>query len=803
MPRQRYAETRPVFSFREKDSGLITCTVTLPNCVKSSLRSTRGRRGWRTERAAMRDAAFQCYVALFEAGLLNDHLLPLTHEWKDHDANTEQLLKKALRSKQIKPFTQMARAWATPDLHQTTITVSCNRTHEKLSMRLTTPTRLSYIPDVLLYWDSETIFQASFGNQSRKSVASIDMLEQLRAVTQLLDKSTRSDQSVSHKTDFVFLLGPDIEENQLMDWFKAYEGRVDMLDALTSSSEDIQGLVRSTKLNGKPLVFFCMTSEPQQKLDLEVVCVPLIKRRNFEAPNALTNHFAAAPAVDLRRPSAAVQIRARECTVDLLDHRFAIFNLFVPSLWRHIEASTVAHQLQETILLNVSFCSLSHIVTAISAPSAGRATNYQRFEFFGDALLKFQTSVQLFTDHGNWPEGYLSQRKDSLVSNARLARAAIAKGLGSFILTDPLRRKWSVPRISDADQEAEERTLGIKALADVVEALIGAAYIDSGFKAARACTNVFLPEISAVVPQFPERISVKSNSPRDPEAETLIGYRFQDELLLLEALTHPSCGIDAKTESYQRLEFLGDAVLDVLISTFLSRCLPELSQGQMTRIKAALGNKNILGYLCLHFSMDRDLVRIETGPDHRPHEVRYCEKVPLWQFMRHHSPEVVQAHKNAGHTFEQCGAEIQKILSEGATYPWKLLARLGLDKFYSDLVESVFGAVFNDSQGDLSECEKLFERIGLKYYAARMAEGSLDVVHPRDELQGLIGSSKLEIDVQPVFSGEDRAIFVCSVRVEGTVIAEAQGCITEDEACVGGIQAAVAFLRSQQEGRGR
>lgn len=751
----------------------------------------------------MRDAAFQCYVALFEAGLLNDHLLPLTHEWKDHDANTEQLLKKALRSKQIKPFTQMARAWATPDLHQTTITVSCNRTHEKLSMRLTTPTRLSYIPDVLLYWDSETIFQASFGNQSRKSVASIDMLEQLRAVTQLLDKSTRSDQSVSHKTDFVFLLGPDIEENQLMDWFKAYEGRVDMLDALTSSSEDIQGLVRSTKLNGKPLVFFCMTSEPQQKLDLEVVCVPLIKRRNFEAPNALTNHFAAAPAVDLGRPSAAVQIRARECTVDLLDHRFAIFNLFVPSLWRHIEASTVAHQLQETILPNVSFCSLSHIVTAISAPSAGRATNYQRFEFFGDALLKFQTSVQLFTDHGNWPEGYLSQRKDSIVSNARLARAAIAKGLGSFILTDPLRRKWSVPRISDADQEAEERTLGIKALADVVEALIGAAYIDSGFKAARACTNVFLPEISAVVPQFPERISVKSNSPRDPEAETLIGYRFQDELLLLEALTHPSCGIDAKTESYQRLEFLGDAVLDVLISTFLSRCLPELSQGQMTRIKAVLGNKNILGYLCLHFSMDRDLVRIETGPDHRPHEVRYCEKVPLWQFMRHHSPEVVQAHKNAGHTFEQCGDEIQKILSEGATYPWKLLARLGLDKFYSDLVESVFGAVFNDSQGDLSECEKLFERIGLKYYAARMAEGSLDVVHPRDELQGLIGSSKLEIDVQPVFSGEDRAIFVCSVRVEGTVIAEAQGCITEDEACVGGIQAAVAFLRSQQEGRGR
>ncbi|CAN9259415.1 unnamed protein product [Alternaria alternata] len=525
-------------------------------------------------------------------------------------------------------------------------------------------TRIALLENEQESVDDRLCFGATdFGNQARKSVASVDMLENLRDVTQLLDKSTRSDQSVSHKTDFVLLLGPDIED-------KAYEGRVDMLDALTGGSKSIQGLVRSTKLNGKPLVFSCMTDEIEQTHDPEVVCAPLIKRRNFEAPNALTNHPAAAPAVNLARPSEAVRFRVRE-----------------------------------------------------------------------------------------------------------------------------------FPRISDADQEAEDRTLGVKVLADVVEALIGAAYIDSGFRAARECTNVFLPEISAIVPQFPERESAKSNSPGDLEAETLIGYRFRDGLLLLEALINPSCSIDAKTESYQRLEFLGDAVLNVLISAFLSRCLPELSQGQMTRIKAALGNNNVLGYLCLHFSMDRNLVRIKTGPDHRPHEVRYCEKVPLWQFMRHHSPDVVHAHKNAGHTFEQCGAEIHKILSEGATYPWELLARLDPDNFYSDLVESVFGAVFNDSQGDLSECEKLFESLGLEYYAARMAEGTLDVMHPRDELQGLIGSSKLEIDVQPVCSGDERAIFVCSVRVEGTIIAEAQGYITEDEACMGGIQAAVAIFRSQQEGR--
>jgi len=221
----------------------------------------------------------------------------------------------------------------------------------------------------------------------------------------------------------------------------------------------------------------------------------------------------------------------------------------------------------------------------------------------------------------------------------------------------------------------------------------------------------------------------------------------------------------------------------------------------MTRIKAALVNKNLLGYLRLLFSMDGNLVRIETGPTDRLHEVRYCEKVPLWQFMRHHSLDVVQAHKNVGQPFEQNSAEIHKTLSQGAAYPWNLLARLDPDKFYSDLVESIFGAIFIDSRGDFSECERLFERIGLKYYATHMAEGTLHVVHPRDELQGLVGSSKLDINIQAVHSGVDRASFRCTIKVEGDIIAEAQGCVTEDEACVGGVQAAIVSLRSQEKGR--
>ncbi|OAF98597.1 uncharacterized protein CC84DRAFT_1182102 [Paraphaeosphaeria sporulosa] len=195
---------------------------------------------------------------------------------------------------------------------------------------------------------------------------------------------------MSHKTEFVLLFNPNIEENHLPDWLEAHEGRIDMLDALRGGSRNAQGLIRSTKMNEAPLVFSGMANGVEQEDDPEVRSVPLFKHRNFEAPNTLTNRPFDAPIAVAEQSSAGVRLRASDCTVDLLAYRFAKFNFFVASLLRHTEAYTVAHQLQETILRNVPFCSRTHIVTAISTPSAGRATNCNhvadvtcsRFEFF-------------------------------------------------------------------------------------------------------------------------------------------------------------------------------------------------------------------------------------------------------------------------------------------------------------------------------------------------------------------------------------------------------------------------------------
>src|SRR6186713_1898766 len=100
LPHEPYVDLRPEFTFTEQSvkdqpiigpptTKLIIGTVTLPNCLIHSVRSTVGAGFWRTERAAAQDAAFHAYVALHEAGLVNDNLLPLSHSLTVEDKDQE------------------------------------------------------------------------------------------------------------------------------------------------------------------------------------------------------------------------------------------------------------------------------------------------------------------------------------------------------------------------------------------------------------------------------------------------------------------------------------------------------------------------------------------------------------------------------------------------------------------------------------------------------------------------------------------------------------------------------------------
>ena len=72
------------------------------------------------------------------------------------------------------------------------------------------------------------------------------------------------------------------------------------------------------------------------------------------------------------------------------------------------------------------------------------------------------------------------------------------------------------------------------------------------------------------------------------ELEQNIGYKFNDLLLLNKALTHRSYAHENKVESNEKLEFLGDAILEVIISKYMYLKYSELSEGEMTKVRATV-----------------------------------------------------------------------------------------------------------------------------------------------------------------------------------------------------------------------
>lgn len=75
--------------------------------------------------------------------------------------------------------------------------------------------------------------------------------------------------------------------------------------------------------------------------------------------------------------------------------------------------------------------------------------------------------------------------------------------------------------------------------------------------------------------------------------EEKIGYKFRNSLLMAEALTHSSLRHETKTGHFdnQRLEFLGDAVLELVFTEHLYRIFPTYTEGQLTKLRARLVSK--------------------------------------------------------------------------------------------------------------------------------------------------------------------------------------------------------------------
>jgi len=87
-----------------------------------------------------------------------------------------------------------------------------------------------------------------------------------------------------------------------------------------------------------------------------------------------------------------------------------------------------------------------------------------------------------------------------------------------------------------------------------------------------------------------------------------IGYRFDDPGLLDEAVTHRSAG----SRNNERLEFLGDAVLGLVVSQWLYTAFPDASEGQLSRLRATLVKRESLATIARRLDLGAYL-RLGTG----------------------------------------------------------------------------------------------------------------------------------------------------------------------------------------------
>lgn len=273
----------------------------------------------------------------------------------------------------------------------------------------------------------------------------------------------------------------------------------------------------------------------------------------------------------------------------------------------------------------------------MTAASCQETFCYERAELLGDAYLKWVVSRFLFLKYPQKHEGQLTRMRQQMVSNMVLYHYALTKGLQSYIQADRFApSRWAAPGVlpvfdedtkdgdsslfdqdqsisktermdntggfedemEDGELESDSssyRVLSSKTLADVVEALIGVYYVEGGKNAA----NHLMKWVGIQIEIDPDKMDCAKKPSIVPDIilksvdfdalEGALNLKFKDKGLLIESITHasrPSSGVSC----YQRLEFVGDAVLDHLITRHLFFTYTNLPPGRLTDLRAAAVN---------------------------------------------------------------------------------------------------------------------------------------------------------------------------------------------------------------------
>ena len=279
---------------------------------------------------------------------------------------------------------------------------------------------------------------------------------------------------------------------------------------------------------------------------------------------------------------------------------------------------------------------LEKVQCALVAASALEDQDNEIFEFYGDSVLKYAVNVNLFLDKPYFNEHSLNFFKSQLVNNELLYKVGTARHLRDYLFYEkfePSNYKAYLTASRCGSSADNDKHNNLKRISDVVESLIGALFtLDHG----NLYWLALLHWYGFRLEKFEQFLRAKQFSPpvalelaEDflpsyltsdlPALVNRLGYQFKNRLLLVQALCHSSFPrrLNQWTDSNQRLEFIGDAVLEVIITSEILRCNEVFSkkydQGQMSDIRSVLVCTHTLAVVATRCNLHKHLKVLDLG----------------------------------------------------------------------------------------------------------------------------------------------------------------------------------------------
>jgi len=371
----------------------------------------------------------------------------------------------------------------------------------------------------------------------------------------------------------------------------------------------------------------------------------------------------------------------------------------------------------------------------------GMGNNYERLEFLGDTFLKMGTTVSLFTLNPDDDEFESHVERMTIICNKNLFNNALEVKLQEYVRSKSLNRRTWYPdgltlKRGKRTNPKSVHTLADKTIADVCEALIGAAYLtarrNGNFDEAVKAVTVMVRDkkrhpmanwseyyASYKKPdwQTASATTVQKDMVKKVAART--GYTFTYPRLLRCAFMHPSYPSRSyeKLPSYQRLEFLGDALHDMVCVEYLFHRYPGADPQWLTEHKMAMVSNKFLGCLAVELGFNKLLVSFSSA---------------LQNEIFNYVTELTLAREEA----EEEAVRQGKPRSAYARNFWDGCS--SAPKCLPDVVESYIGAIFVDSGYDFAAVQGFFDTKVLPYFEDMTVYDSFARNHPVTRLTQLL-----------------------------------------------------------------